>query len=168
MGPIHSGAPHFQDLAARRYAEEAPQRPLRSLPASDGASIMRTATNPAGGTETRVVDGVVERIGLDPRKMSQADLRALGHEPTSPLAAIRAHCLDCCAGQPGEVRSCIALNCPSWPFRMGTNPWRAPVSQERREAARRSMVKMRAGIAEAFLLSAARLSRHRSPRFHGS
>ena len=78
-------------------------------------------------------------VGRDPREMTQDELRAAGHEPMSPLEAIRAHCLDCCANQANEVALCTAIKCPSWPFRMGTNPWRQPASEERREAARRTM-----------------------------
>jgi len=73
--------------------------------------------------------------GRDPRKMAPAELRAMGHEPLSPMEAIRARCLDC-AGSSDEVRKCVAMACPSWPFRTGKNPWRAPVSEERREALR--------------------------------
>lgn len=62
--------------------------------------------------------------GRDPRRMSQADLKAMGHQPMSALDAIRAHCLDCCCGSPGEVRACMARACPSWPFRMGVSPWK--------------------------------------------
>ena len=61
-------------------------------------------------------------IGRDPRMMTQAEIRALGHDPMSPMQAIRAHCLDCCGGAPAEVRACVAVRCPSWPFRMGRNP----------------------------------------------
>jgi hypothetical protein len=46
------------------------------------------------------------------------------HGEKNPLKAIRARCLDCCCDQPGEVRKCVAVACPSWPFRMGTNPFR--------------------------------------------
>lgn len=44
--------------------------------------------------------------------------------PVSPLAAIRQKCLDCCCGQPSEVRLCPIERCPIHPFRMGTNPHR--------------------------------------------
>jgi hypothetical protein len=74
-------------------------------------------------------------IGRDPRTLSTSELRALGHTPTPVLRAIRERCLDCCCEQPAEVRKCTAVGCPSWPFRMGTNPWRAPPSEERRAAA---------------------------------
>lgn len=62
-------------------------------------------------------------VGRDPRTMTPAEFRALGHAKISPIKAIRARCLDCCVGQPGEVRKCAAVDCPSWPFRMGVNPW---------------------------------------------
>jgi len=75
-------------------------------------------------------------VGRDPRRMAQRELRAMGHEPMSPMEAIRAKCLDCCAGSLHEVRCCVAMACPSWPFRMGKNPWRAPLLEERREALR--------------------------------
>jgi hypothetical protein len=60
------------------------------------------------------------------------------------LQAIRAHCLDCCAYQEREVALCPAVKCPSWPFRMGTDPWRKPASEARREAARRTMAALNA------------------------
>jgi hypothetical protein len=41
----------------------------------------------------------------------------------SHLRVIRAKCVDCCAGQPGEVRKCVATTCPLWPYRMGTDPF---------------------------------------------
>jgi hypothetical protein len=75
-------------------------------------------------------------IGRDPRKMQRSELEAMGHAPVSPMEAIRARCLDCCAGSAHEVRCCVAMTCPSWPFRTGKNPWRAPISEERREALR--------------------------------
>jgi hypothetical protein len=76
-------------------------------------------------------------VGRDPRAMTAAELVAIGHEPMPPLVAIRAKCLDCCAGSAHEVRLCVAKTCPSWPFRTGKNPWRAPASEAQREAARR-------------------------------
>jgi hypothetical protein len=82
--------------------------------------------------------------GRDPRKMTQRDLREAGHEPRSPLQAIRAHCLDCCGYQEREVAHCPAVDCPAWPFRMGTDPWRKPASEARREAARQTMTALNA------------------------
>jgi hypothetical protein len=74
--------------------------------------------------------------GRDPRTMSPAELAELGHLPMSPLRALRLHCLDCCAGSAQEVAKCMALRCPSWPFRMGINPYRERPSDEQREAMR--------------------------------
>ena len=51
--------------------------------------------------------------------------RKAGHTPISPLRAIRARCLDCCAGQVSEIRLCEAVKCPAWPFRAGRHPWLA-------------------------------------------
>jgi len=83
-------------------------------------------------------------VGRDPRQMTQDELREAGHEPKSPLQALRAHCLDCCGHQEKEVALCPAVNCPSWPLRMGTDPWRKPASSARREAARRTMTRLNA------------------------
>jgi len=77
--------------------------------------------------------------------MTQAELRAMGQEVMSPMEAIRAKCLDCCVGSAHEVRCCVAAACPSWPFRTGKNPWRAPASEAQREHAR-SMAAKRAQI----------------------
>src|SRR5580693_6062069 len=38
--------------------------------------------------------------------MSPAELAPMGHKPMSPLRAIRARCLDCCAGSAQEVAKC--------------------------------------------------------------
>jgi hypothetical protein len=77
-------------------------------------------------------------VGRDPRTMSVAELGELGHQPMSAQAAIRLHCLDCCAGSPHEVRACMATKCPSWPFRMGSSPWKAKrqLSEAQRAALR--------------------------------
>lgn len=75
-------------------------------------------------------------IGRDPREMTREELVELGHGRMSPMDVIRARCLDCCCDQPSEVRKCTAIKCPSWPFRMGKNPWRE-VSDAQRESGRR-------------------------------
>jgi hypothetical protein len=82
--------------------------------------------------------------GRDPREMTHDELRQAGHEPRSPLQALRARCADCCGYQEKEVALCPAVKCPAWPFRMGTDPWRKPASQARREAARRTMERINA------------------------
>jgi hypothetical protein len=82
--------------------------------------------------------------GRDPREMTPDEMREAGHSPMPPLQAIRARCLDCCAGQANEVAACTAVKCPAWPFRMGTDPWRKPASEARRASARRTMERINA------------------------
>ena len=52
------------------------------------------------------------------------EILAQYHREKNPLKALRARCLDCCCGMASEVRKCTAVMCPSWSFRMGTNPHR--------------------------------------------
>ena len=75
-------------------------------------------------------------VGRDPREMTAAELSVLGHQPMSPLKALRLRCIDCFGDSANEVRLCTAVQCPAWPFRMGKNPWRSPVSEARRNQAR--------------------------------
>jgi hypothetical protein len=107
---------------------------------------MRGQSERRFGLEVEVIDGVRVEIGRDPRKMTPAELTAAGHEKLSAVQALRARCLDCCCGSAAEVRRCVSVNCPSWPFRMGTDPWRAKVelSAERREQLAASLAKARA------------------------
>lgn len=81
-------------------------------------------------------DGPQFLIGRDPEDMPPDELRALGHEPMSPLDAIRLLCVDCCGGSMAEVRRCVSVTCPLFPFRMKFNPWRAPKSEAQRANAR--------------------------------
>ena len=76
-------------------------------------------------------------VGRDPRQVSREELIAAGHKPMSPLKALRARCIDCKAGELSQVRRCHHLDCPAWPYRMGTNPWQAPLNAEVSEARRR-------------------------------
>ena len=69
-------------------------------------------------------------------------LRELGHQPEPVLKAVRAKCLDCSGGSHAEVADCLIRSCPLFPFRMGKNPWRAPPSEEHREAARRMTARL--------------------------
>lgn len=39
-----------------------------------------------------------------------------------PLKAIRAKCMDCCAGSNREVRECPITGCPLHEYRMGHRP----------------------------------------------
>ena len=63
----------------------------------------------------------------------------------TPLRAIRAKCLECSAGSPKEVRECVMLDCPLYPYRLGKSPNRKPriLTDEEREALRQRMAKMR-------------------------
>jgi hypothetical protein len=64
-----------------------------------------------------------ETRGLDPRDMPLALLNRIGHKKTPLLKAIREKCIDCSGGSPHEARSCTAVDCALWPFRMGKNPF---------------------------------------------
>jgi hypothetical protein len=66
-----------------------------------------------------------ELIGRDPRKVSADDWERAGIEGQPILRVIRAKCLDCRGEQESEVRKCVAVACPNWPYRMGENPFRA-------------------------------------------
>lgn len=39
------------------------------------------------------------------------------------MRAIREKCIDCCAGQLGEVRLCPVTDCSLYPYRFGNDPW---------------------------------------------
>jgi hypothetical protein len=47
-----------------------------------------------------------------------------------------------------EVRKCIVMTCPSWPFRTSRNPWRE-VSEAQREHGRRLAARMAGKSADA-------------------
>lgn len=83
-------------------------------------------------------------VGRDPLSMSAAELEYLGHGRVSPLRALRLKCLDCCNGSAQQVRLCNAVDCPSWPFRMGKNPWGSPLSAEVKTQRAASMTRNRA------------------------
>ena len=89
----------------------------------------------------REVNDEGELVGRDPREMSVVELGELGHTRMSPLKALRARCIDCCAGSRHEVRLCTAVTCPAWPFRMGANPYRTKreLSDEERSELRRRL-----------------------------
>ncbi len=40
----------------------------------------------------------------------------------SILQAIRHKCLDCCCGQPAEIRECPVSTCGLWLYRLGRDP----------------------------------------------
>lgn len=82
-------------------------------------------TNPTGETE-----------GIDPRLISREKFEELGFEAKPLLQVIRAKCMDCCGYQQSEVKKCTAVTCDLWVYRMGKNPFRKPMSEERRQQAR--------------------------------
>ena len=59
---------------------------------------------------------------------------------TSPLKAIRQHCLDCSCGSYTEVKLCTVLQCALHAFRFGTNPHlkRELTDEQRAELAERA------------------------------
>ena len=73
-----------------------------------------------------------ENAGKIPGFFPTNELRVLGH-PKTPLRAIRAKCVDCSGGSLGEVRKCVAVTCPLWPMRMGSNPFYGKKAAEPRE-----------------------------------
>jgi hypothetical protein len=85
-------------------------------------------------------------IGRDPRTMSSAELEALGRPRVSRGDAIRAKCIDCSGGNAAEARRCAMLDCPLWPFRMGTDPFREPKSEEQRQLASQMAKARRAAL----------------------
>jgi hypothetical protein len=86
-----------------------------------------------------------ELIGKDPKDVPLPILSHY-HREANPLKALRLRCLDCCCGSAPEVRKCTAVACPSWPFRMGTNPFRAKrvLSDEQKQAMAQRLAKARA------------------------
>lgn len=64
-------------------------------------------------------------------------------QPTNPVKAIRANCIECMGNQANLVKDCSITRCPLWPFRMGKNPFRKPRSEEQRQAAAERMAAMR-------------------------
>lgn len=63
----------------------------------------------------------------------------------NPVKAIRAKCIDCCAGQVAEVERCVCTDCALYPFRMGKNPYRTPrvMTDEQRQAAAARLTRFR-------------------------
>ena len=64
-----------------------------------------------------------ELIGKHPAD-APPQILSLNFRAQNPQKAIREKCIDCCCGNSAEVRKCIATDCPLWPFRMRTNPFR--------------------------------------------
>jgi hypothetical protein len=78
-----------------------------------------------------------ELIGKHPGDVP-SQILSLKFRAQNPLKAIREKCLDCCCENAAEVRKCIAVDCPLWPFRMGTNPFRKKRELSRQQKHERS------------------------------
>lgn len=103
------------------------------------------------------VDGG-ELIGRDPRAVSVDEFASAGIDGAAMLAVIRAKCLDCCAGQSEEVRKCVAVLCPNWPYRMGTNPFVTRTLSDEQRAAMSERAKRLNAVKKADTVSARDLS----------
>lgn len=88
-------------------------------------------------------------IGRDPRQIDLNEFQQAGIAGHPLLDVIRAKCLDCCVEQADEVRKCVAVACPNWPYRMGANPFRnqnlTDEERERRAARGRALAARRHG-----------------------
>lgn len=71
-----------------------------------------------------------------PKDMDVDSLKALGHEKQPILRVIRRTCLSCTNGYLAEIRHCPVTDCPLWPYRMGSNPFRT-VTEGQRQAGKR-------------------------------
>jgi hypothetical protein len=75
-----------------------------------------------------------ETEGLEPHEMPRSLLAEIGHVQMPLLKVIRAKCLDC-SQSTSEVRRCTAVDCALWPYRTGSNPFRAERSEAQKAAA---------------------------------
>jgi hypothetical protein len=127
----------MSDVLGARIGSDDPEEIAKvraSVPKILAIGAQPTATPKQAPRSGAVYDDRGYLEGRDPRTMSPAELAQMGHKPMSPLRAIRARCLDCCAGSAQEVAKCMQLRCLPWPFRMGTNPHRKRPSAEQRKA----------------------------------
>ena len=59
------------------------------------------------------------------------------------LKTIRQKCLDCVCFQAKEVELCPSEHCALWPFRMGKDPFKTPLTEKQREARLNALNKAR-------------------------
>lgn len=75
---------------------------------------------------------------------------AAGHEKRPLLRVIRAKCIECTGGSRHEVALCSCIDCPSWPYRFGRNPFSSrKLSDEQKAELSERMRAMAAERAEA-------------------
>lgn len=81
-------------------------------------------------------------------------------KPQPPLRAIRMKCIECMGGTPmgdgtvaggraagKDIEECCSNECPLWPFRLGTSPWKKGkrrLTEEQRAKLRENAEKARA------------------------
>ena len=56
------------------------------------------------------------------------------------LKVIRAHCLDCCCGEVGEVKQCGCPNCNLYPYRFGKDPTKKELSPAQVEEYKKNLL----------------------------
>ena len=91
-------------------------------------------------------DGETE--GLEPREMPRSLLAEIGHSQMPLLRVIRGKCLDC-SYTVSEVRRCQAVDCALWPYRIGSNPFRAERSEAQKAAATEAAKRLRNSVLKA-------------------
>ncbi len=78
----------------------------------------------------------------DPRELTLEDFASIGHQRRNLLAVIRENCVQCQCGNQAEVRRCRCTGCVFWPYRMSSNPLRAPQSEAQQAARREAALKL--------------------------
>ena len=102
-------------------------------------------SNPKPGQKAGALAAHERLKDRDPRELLVEDLASLGHGKRPLLAVVRQNCIECQGGYQAEVLRCQATGCVFWPYRMGTDPFRAPPSEAKREAARRMAINRATG-----------------------
>ena len=74
---------------------------------------------------------------------AESEMKAMSTTKTDLLKTIRQKCLDCVCFQPREVELCPSTPCALWPFRMGKDPYKTPLSEKQREARLNALNKAR-------------------------
>jgi hypothetical protein len=64
----------------------------------------------------------------EPVRLSDGELRTLGHVKQSAARAIRRLCIDCLGGEgpqsaKADIAGCLSVGCAVWPFRFGRSPY---------------------------------------------
>ena len=134
---------HVSPVPARRDIDcESTSAAINGRPVAGDGQMMADGYVPENGDHfealTEVIDGR-RRGGRDPMALDTAILTAAGHGPHRSRAIItamgdmalaegvrgytslRRQCL-VCAENAAEVRRCVIIDCPIWPYRMGRNP----------------------------------------------